>query len=98
MAKTYCICQGMRGSKTACGGNDGTRAAVQAYDGSVVISNWYDGETLKVRVGTNDGSASCSDCNSHDFVGTFDDFKEALNLLDGIRSGRVSVIRHRKVK
>ena len=98
MAKTYCTCQGMRSPRTACGGNDGTRAAVQSYDGSVIVGNWYDGETLKVRVGTNEGSSAYSDSNSRDFVGTFDDLREALALLDDIKCGRASVVRHRKAK
>ena len=95
MAKTYVTCSGMRGERTARGGRDGVRASVQSYDGSVVVSNWYDGDQLKVRVGTNDGSSFYSDC-SLDFVGTFDEFKALLRLSEDIKSGKVSVVRHRK--
>lgn len=96
MAKTYCTCIGMRGERTARGGYDGCRASVQSYDGSVVIRNWYDEDgTLKVRVGTNDGSSCCTDWNSDDFQGTFEDFKKLLTLAKDIKEGKVSVVRHR---
>jgi len=97
MAKTYCTCIGMRGERTARGGNDGCRASVQAWDGSIITRNWYDSDgTLKVRVGTNDGSSCCSDWNSPDFEGTFEEFKELLKLADDIKRGRVSITRHRE--
>lgn len=95
MAKTYVTCSGMRGERTARGGSDGVRASVQSYDGSVVVSNWYDGDQLKVRVGTNEGSSTYSDYASSDFVGTFDEFKALLKLHEDIKSGKVSVVRHR---
>ena len=103
MAKTYCTCIGMRGERTARGGRDGCRASVQAYDGSIITRNWYDEdengkEVLKVRVGTNDGSSACSDWNSNDFTGTFQEFKDLLNLAADIKSGKVSVVRHRDPK
>ena len=97
MAKTYCTCIGMRGERTARGGNDGCRASVQAYDGSIITRNWYDDDgTLKVRVGTNDGSSAYSDWNSADFNGTFQEFKDLLKLAADIKSGKVSVVRHRE--
>ena len=96
MAKTYCTCIGMRGERTARGGNDGCRASVQASDGSIITRNWYDDDgTLRVRVGTNDGSSTCSDWNSNDFMGTFQEFKDLLKLHQDIKSGKVSVVRHR---
>lgn len=99
MAKTYCTCIGMRGERTARGGYDGCRASVQSYDGSVIIRNWYEEDgTLKVRVGTNDYSSCCSDWGSHDFVGTFKEFKELLELANDIRNGKVSIVRHRTKK
>lgn len=98
MAKTYVTCSGMRGTRTARGGKDGVRASVQSYDGSVVVSNWYDGDQLKVRVGTSDGSSAFSDYSSADFVGTFDEFKALLKLSEDIKSGKVSVVRHRSRK
>ena len=123
MAKTYCTCIGMRGERTARGGNDGCRASVQAYDGSIITRNWYDENgTLIVRVGTNDSSSCCTDWNSNDFTGTFQEFKnllkfaadtkkqiddlggtfkelkDLLNLAADIKSGKVSVVRHREPK
>ena len=99
MAKTYCTCIGMRGERTARGGNDGCRASVQAYDGSIIVRNWYDENgTLIVCVGTNDGSSCYSDWNSEDFNGTFQEFKDLLKLHQDIKSGKVSVVRHRDSK
>ena len=99
MAKTYCTCIGMRGERTARGGNAGCRASVQAWDGSIITNNWYDDNgTLRVRVGTNDGSSCYSDWNSEDFSGTFQEFKDLLKLAADIKNGRVSVVRHRVKK
>jgi len=97
MAKTYCTCIGMRGERTARGGKDGCRASVQSWDGSIITRNWYDNEgNLMVRVGTNDGSSCCSDWNSEDFNGTFEEFKALLKLHKEIKEGKVSVVRHRE--
>lgn len=98
MAKTYATIEGMRSPRTCRGGRDGVRASAQSYDGSIIVSNYYDGETLLVRVGTNNGSSCYTDWNSNDFSGTFEEFKAALKLLADIRTGAVSVVRHRKAK
>ena len=99
MAITYTTCCGMRSERTARGGRDGCRASIQSYDGSIITRNWYDDDgTLKVRVGTNDGSSTCSDWNSNDFTGTFKEFKDLLKLAADIKSGKVSVVRHREPK
>ena len=103
MAKTYCTCIGMRGERTARGGKDGCRASVQSYEGSICISNRIiedenGKEVLKVRVGTNDGSSCYSDWNSEDFNGTFQEFKDLLKLAADIKSGKVSIVRHRDSK
>ena len=99
MAKTYCTCIGSGSERTACGGNDGCRASVQSYEGSICISNRIDEDgTLRVRVGTNDGSSCYSDWSSEDFNGTFQEFKDLLKLHQDIKSGRVSVVRHRDSK
>ena len=99
MALTYTTCCGMRSERTARGGRDGCRASVQSYDGSICVSNWFDSDDqLKVRVGTNDGSSTCSDWNSNDFTGTFQEFKDLLKLAADIKSGKVSVVRHRDSK
>ena len=77
MALTYTTCCGMRSERTARGGKDGCRASVQSYEGSICVSNWFDSDDqLKVRIGTNDGSSTCSDWNSNDFTGTFQEFKD----------------------
>ena len=99
MSATYTTCRGMRGEKTARGGKDGCRASVQSYDGSITIRNWYDEDgILRVRVGTNDGSSCCSDWNSEDFNGTLQEFKDLLKLAADIKSGKVSVVRHRELR
>ena len=99
MAKTYMTGWGMRGARTARGGKDGVHAAVQSYDGSIITQNWYDEDgTLKVRVGTCDGSSCYSDWNSNDFTGTFEEFKALLTLARDIKSGKVSVVKHRAKK
>ena len=99
MALTYTTCCGMRNERTARGGRDGCRASVQSYEGSICISNRIDDDgTLKVRVGTNDGSSCYSDWNSEDFNGTFQEFKDLLKLAADIKSGKVSVVRHRDPK
>lgn len=96
MAKTYCSCVGMRGEATRRGGKDGVRVSAQSYDGSIIVYNYYDGDTLKVRVGTNEGSSCCTDYKSNDFSGTFQEFKDLLKLAADIKSGKVSVVRHRE--
>ena len=99
MALTYTTCCGMRSERTARGGRDGCRASVQSYEGSICVSNWFDSDDqLKVRVGTNDGSSACSDWTSNDFTGTFQEFKDLLKLAADIKSGKVSVVRHRDPK
>lgn len=99
MAKTYCMCQGMRGEATRRGGNDGVHVAAQSWEGSVIVRNWYDGEDkVHYRISTNDGSSCYGDYQSNDLSGTFDEIKEAMKLLADIREGRVSVVRHRKKK
>jgi len=99
MALTYTTCIGSRGERTARGGKDGCRASVQAWDGSIITRNWYDEDgTLRVRVGTNDGSSCCSDWNSNDFSGTFEEFKVLLKLNQDIKDGKVSIVRHRAKK
>ena len=97
MAKTYCTCMGMRGERTARGGRDGCRASVQSYDGSVCVSNWYDENgKLRVRIGTNDNSHTYSDYEVPDFIGSFEEFKELLQLYADIKAKKVSITRHRE--
>ena len=94
MAKTYCTCVGMRGERTARGGYNGCKASVQSYDGSVIVTNWYDENgDLMIRVALDDGSSSCG---STVWVGKFDGFKKAMELLKDIDRKKVSVVRHRK--
>ena len=102
MAKTYMTGWGMRGERTARGGKDGVQCAAQSYDGSVIVSNRYvernGKEELEIRVGTSDYSSCYSDWSSHDFIGSFEEFKELLKLHNDIKNGRVSVVRHRQPK
>lgn len=98
MSKTYATLTGGRSTLTQRGHSDGVRVSAQSFDGSVVVSNWYDEDQLKVRVGTNDGSSCYTDWNSNDFIGTFEDFKKLLQLHHDIKDGKVSVVRHRKLK
>lgn len=80
-------------------GHHDIRVSAQSYDGSVITRLDYDSDDkLRVRIGTNEGSSTCSDWSSQDFNGTFEEFKELLKLHNDIKSGRVSVVRHRKPK
>lgn len=94
MAKTYCMCQGMRGEATRRGGSNGVRVSAQSYDGSVIVKNWYRDGQLMVSVGTNDYSSSWA--NNEEFRGTFEELKEFIKLYEDIKSGRVSIVRHRQ--
>ena len=101
MSSFYGLIEGNRGAATRGGSkNSGFRASAQSYCGSVIVTLHYKDneekpENLRVRVGTNDRSSCSTDWNSNDFVGTFAEFKEALNLLRDIKDGKVSVVRHR---
>ena len=80
-------------------GHSDIRVSAQSWDGSVITHLDYDSdEKLRVRIGTNEGSGTYTDWKSNDFVGTLDEFKELLKLHQDIKSGRVSVVRHRKPK
>ena len=87
------------GASSTCGtrrGHSDIRVSAQSWNGSVITHLDYDSdENLRVRIGTNERSSTCSDWSSQDFVGTFDEFKELLKLHNDIKSGRVSVVRHR---
>jgi hypothetical protein len=96
MALTYTTCIGMRGERTARGGRNGCKASVQSYDGSIIVKNWYDSDDqLRVCVDTNDGSSCCGDWNGTEFIGTFQELKDLLKLADDIKTGKVSIVRHR---
>lgn len=90
------------GASSTCGtrrGHYDIRVSAQSWDGSVITTLDYDSDDkLRVRIGTNEGSSTYSDWSSQDFNGTFDEFKELLKLHQDIKSGRVSVVRHRKPK
>lgn len=96
MSRTYATLTGGRSTLTQRGHRDGVRVSCQSYDGSVIVSNRYDcDDKLELRIGTNEGSGTYTDWSSNDFVGTFEEFKELLKLHQDIKSGRVSVVRHR---
>lgn len=99
MSRTYATLTGGRSTLTQRGHRDGVRVSCQSFDGSVICSNRYDSnDKLELRIGTNEGSGTYTDWKSNDFVGTFEEFKELLKLHQDIKSGRVSVVRHRKPK
>ncbi len=96
MSRTYATLTGGRSTLTQRGHGDGVRVSCQSWDGSVIVSNRYDcDDKLELRIGTNEGSGTYTDWKSNDFVGTFEEFKELLKLHQDIKSGRVSVVRHR---
>jgi len=98
MSTFYGTIIGNRGAATRGGSKaSGFRAAAQSYDGSVITHlNYDDNGNLKVTIGTNDRSSCCTDWNSADFTGTFEEFKELLRLADDIKKGKVSITRHRE--
>lgn len=100
MSKFYGMVCGNRGAATRGGSaNSGFKATAQSYDGSVITYLDYDSNNkLIVQVGTSDHSSACTDWNSHDFRGTFEEFKEMLNLYHDIKVGKASVVRHRQKK
>lgn len=100
MSAFYGMVEGNRKCATRGGSkSSGFRASCQSYDGSIISTMNYDEDgTLRVRVGTNDGSSCCSDWNSEDFNGTFQEFKDLLKLAADIKDGKVSVVRHRDSK
>ena len=96
MSKTYATLTGGRSTLTQRGHSDGVRVSCQSWDGSVIVSNRYDNDDkLELRIGTNEGSGTYAEWKSNDFVGTFEEFKQLLQLHQDIKSGRVSVVRHR---
>ena len=99
MSKTYATLTGGRSTLTQRGHSDGVRVSCQSYDGSVIVRNRYDCDgKLELRIGTNEGSGTYTDWKSNDFIGTFEEFKQLLQLHQDIKSGRVSVVRHRTKK
>lgn len=104
MAAFYGTLSGARQAKTCTGTrNTGIKAAAQSYDGSIISSLDYrtnnKGEDeLYVRIGTNDSSSSCASWNATEFSGTFEEFKRLLKLANDIKSGKVSIVRHRMKK
>ena len=104
MSAFYGMVEGNRSCATRGGSkSSGFRASCQSYDGSIISTMNYaedenGKEVLRVRVGTNDGSSCYSDWNSEDFNGTFQEFKDLLKLAADIKSGKVSIVRHRDSK
>ena len=94
MSAFYGMICGNRGAATRGGSkNSGYKASAQSYDGSVITYLDYDqnGE-LTVQLSLSDHSSSYGDTM---FRGTFKELQESLQLLKDIKSGKVSVTRHR---
>ena len=100
MSAFYGMVCGNRNEATRGGSkNSGFHSSCQSYDGSIICKMRYDDDdTLKVTVGTSDGSSCYTDWNSNDFNGTFEEFKDLLKLARDIKDGKVSVVRHRERK
>lgn len=99
MSKFYGTVVGASSTVGTRRGHHDIRVSAQSWDGSVITTLDYDSEeNLRVRIGTNEGSSTYSDWNSTDFSGTFEEFKALLKLHNDIKSGKVSVVRHRKAK
>ena len=90
MSTFYGMVCGNRGAATRGGSkSSGYKATAQSWDGSVITYLDYDQDNnLTVQI-------SMSDYSSSKFRGTFDELKEAFDLLKDIKSGKVSVVRHR---
>jgi len=100
MSAFYGMVVGNRSEATRGGSKaSGFKSSCQSFDGSVITKMWYNNENqLMVEVGTNNDSKPYTDWNTPEFRGTFEDFKKALVLMDDIKKGNVSVVRHRVKK
>lgn len=94
MSTFYGMIQGNRGAATRGGSHaSGFRASAQSWNGSVIVDlDYNDKEQLMVRVGVSNGSSSCEDWDTPNFRGTFEEFKELLQLHKDLKSGKVSII------
>lgn len=95
MSKFYGMIRGNRGEATRGGSaNSGFKATAQSFDGSVITCLDYDSNNnLKVRIELSNYSQTYGDTV---FSGTFEEFKEAMKLLQDIKDKKVSVVRHRE--
>lgn len=95
MSKFYGMVRGNRGASTRGGSaNSGFKATAQSYDGSVITCLDYDqNNNLKVRIELAEGSTTYGDVA---FSGTFEELKESMKLLQEIKEGKVSIVRHRE--
>lgn len=98
MSATYATAIGMRSPVTTRGGKDGVRVAAQAYDGSVSVSNWYNEDKLMINIEFSDHSSTYGSCSMPSIRGTFEEVVAQIQLLEDIKSGKVSVVRHRQPK
>ena len=74
--------------------NSGIRTAAQSYDGSVQVSLRYNDEgQLEIRLTCSDNSSVYGDKTLYD--GSFEGLKKVFDLLNDIKSGKVSTTRHR---
>ena len=95
MSKFYGMVRGNRGASTRGGSaNSGFKATAQSFSGSVISCLDYDSNNqLRVRIELAEGSSTCGDVA---FSGTFEELKEAFQLLQDIKDKKVSVTRHRE--
>ena len=95
MSKFYGMVRGNRGAATRGGSaNSGFKATAQSFDGSVITCLDYDkNNNLKVSIELSDYSNTYGDVA---FSGTFEELKESMKLLQEIKEGKVSVVRHRE--
>ena len=96
MSKFYGQVQGSH-SVTTRTGSKYIRASTQSWDGSVSCELSYDSENnLNVCLECAEGSKFYG--SKILYNGTFENLKKAFDLLQDIKSGKCSVVRHRQIK
>ena len=95
MSALYGSLRGCRQTITRTGSrNSGMKASLQSFDGSVIgYLDYGSNNQLKVRIELAEGSTTYGDVA---FSGTFEELKESMKLLQEIKEGKVSIVRHRE--
>lgn len=96
MSALYGTLQGCRGEATRCGTkNSGIRVSAQSWNGSLIVNMDLNEEgNPVVDIDTSDMSTSC--WGNRQFRGSLKEFEEMCKLYNQIKSGEVSVVKHRK--